>query len=158
MIYFIDTEFIEEQGRLDLVSIGIVAADGRTYYAENSECDLTRANDWFRSHVFPHLRQVQPKTREVIAGEILRFVGDDSPQFWAYGASFDHVLLFQLLKAFNGIPRHWPYFTFELAQVRYDLGNPELPNTNKCMHHALSDALWNKAIYELLAGMTAVVN
>ena len=48
MRYFIDTEFMES-GHLfpiTLLSIGIVAEDGREFYAVNGEADQTLANDW----------------------------------------------------------------------------------------------------------------
>jgi hypothetical protein len=40
MRYWLDTEFIEDGHTIDLISIGIVAEDGRELYAENMECDL----------------------------------------------------------------------------------------------------------------------
>ena len=48
MKYFLDTEFIEDGKTIDLISIGIVAEDGREYYAINSECDFPKANDWIK--------------------------------------------------------------------------------------------------------------
>ena len=46
MDYFYDTEFIEDGQTIDLVSIGIVASDGREYYAVSTDADLSRANPW----------------------------------------------------------------------------------------------------------------
>lgn len=46
MKYFLDTEFIEYQNTIDLISIGIVAEDGREYYAENEQCDFSKQDDW----------------------------------------------------------------------------------------------------------------
>lgn len=53
--YFLDTEFIENGSTIDLISIGIVCEDGRTYYAQNLKCDFTKASDWVWRNVFPHL-------------------------------------------------------------------------------------------------------
>lgn len=39
MKYWIDTEFIERPFTIDLISIGLVAEDGREFYAESSEVD-----------------------------------------------------------------------------------------------------------------------
>lgn len=43
MRYWFDTEFHEEQNSLELISIGLVAEDGRAYYAESSDYDWPRA-------------------------------------------------------------------------------------------------------------------
>ena len=39
MKYYIDTEFIENQNYLELISIGIKCEDGRTFYTESHEVD-----------------------------------------------------------------------------------------------------------------------
>ena len=51
MKYFLDTEFIENGMTIDLISIGVVADDGREYYAINSECDFSKASDWVLQNV-----------------------------------------------------------------------------------------------------------
>ncbi len=60
MKYFIDTEFIEgfhkplfgkKRHFIDLISIGIVAEDGRTYYAVSNEFNPKDADDWVRENV-----------------------------------------------------------------------------------------------------------
>ena len=55
MRYFYDTEFIENGSTIDLVSIGIVAEDGREYYAVSTDADHTKANKWVREHVLDKL-------------------------------------------------------------------------------------------------------
>lgn len=51
--YFYDCEFIEDSKRrtIDLISIGVVAEDGRKFYAINAACDWSKANDWVRVNV-----------------------------------------------------------------------------------------------------------
>ncbi len=39
MKYWIDTEFIERPCTIDLISVGLVAEDGREFYAESNEID-----------------------------------------------------------------------------------------------------------------------
>jgi hypothetical protein len=56
MRYFFDTEFIENGSTIDLISIGIVAEDGRTLHRQNAECDFRKASDWVWRNVFPHLK------------------------------------------------------------------------------------------------------
>src|SRR5688572_12710892 len=65
--YFMDCEFIEDGKTIDLVSIGIVAEDGRELYAESLEADFSKANDWVRENVLAHLWSRQPSKREANA-------------------------------------------------------------------------------------------
>ena len=53
--YWIDTEFIEHPFTIDLISIGIVAEDGREFYAESSEVDWSKASSWTLQTVKPQL-------------------------------------------------------------------------------------------------------
>lgn len=43
MKYFIDTEFVEKPGSIELISIGIVCEDGREYYAISKDFNLKKA-------------------------------------------------------------------------------------------------------------------
>ena len=51
MRYFYDCEFIEDGRTIELVSIGVVAEDGREFYAVSTEFDPERAGSWVRRHV-----------------------------------------------------------------------------------------------------------
>lgn len=55
MRYFYDEEFIDNGSTIDLISIGIVAEDGRELYLQSCEFDSWRASAWVKEHVFPHL-------------------------------------------------------------------------------------------------------
>ncbi|MBM4469905.1 hypothetical protein GS982_20120 [Rhodococcus hoagii] len=57
MRYWYDTEFNEDGSTIDLLSIGIVAEDGREYYAVNADADWPRVlqNDWLMENVAPSL-------------------------------------------------------------------------------------------------------
>ena len=54
--YFYDTEFIEWAGGIELVSIGMVCEDGRTFYAENSAFDERHADQWVEDNVLSQLK------------------------------------------------------------------------------------------------------
>lgn len=87
MDYYLDTEFIEDGRTIDLLSIGIVAADGREFYAASTEADPSRANEWVRSHVLPHLPpsgDAAWMNRAAIRQGLLDFVPDEKPTFWGY--------------------------------------------------------------------------
>src|SRR5690242_17783704 len=53
--YFYDTEFIEDGNTIELVSIGVVAEDGREFYAVSTEFDPGRAGSWVRANVLDKL-------------------------------------------------------------------------------------------------------
>lgn len=57
MKYFYDTEFLDDGSTIELISIGIIAGDGREYYAVNADCDFKRVreDDWLWQNVVPHL-------------------------------------------------------------------------------------------------------
>lgn len=55
MRYFYDTEFIEDGKTIDLISIGIVAEDGRELYLQSVEFDPTQASAWVKEHVLSNL-------------------------------------------------------------------------------------------------------
>jgi 3' exoribonuclease, RNase T-like len=57
MRIFYDCEFIEDGHTIGLISIGLVAEDGREYYAVNSEApwDRIKENDWLVRNVLPSL-------------------------------------------------------------------------------------------------------
>ncbi len=136
MRYFFDTEFIDDGKTIDLISIGIVASDGREYYAESSEADLSRAGDWVVKNVFQHLRGMA-KPRASIAREIVEFVGD-SPEFWADYAAYDWVVLCQLFGTMMDLPESWPMFCRDLQQAK---GTRQISTQDfGTAHDALADA------------------
>lgn len=91
MKYFLDTEFIEDGRTIDLISIGIVAEDGREYFAINRDCDFSKANQWVQDNVINLLPPRNPlptecspqewesslawKSKETIRDEVAAFLG-----------------------------------------------------------------------------------
>jgi hypothetical protein len=145
-----DTEFIEDGRTIDLISIGMVREDGHYLYLENSDCDLSRASDWVRANVLPHLKGgIARMARSEIAEAVRRFAGD-RPEFWAYYADYDWVALCQLFGTMMQLPKGWPMFCLDIKQEAQRLGNPELPSTGKSEHDALADARWNRSAWEVL--------
>ncbi len=55
--YYYDCEFLEDGRTIDLISIGMVADDGREYYAVASDApwDQIRKHDWLVRNVLPSL-------------------------------------------------------------------------------------------------------
>jgi hypothetical protein len=155
MKYFYDTEFIEDGKTIDLISIGIVSEDGRTYYAISNEFDAMKANDWVKENVLAKLElDVELyKSRLQIRDEVAEFIRNDTtvkPELWAYYAAYDHVALCQLFGTMMNLPKHFPMYTQDLKQVCDSLGNPSLPTQGKEEHNALHDAMWNMRAYTFL--------
>lgn len=155
MKFWFDTEFIEDGKTIDLISIGIVADDGRTYYAESAECDHERASEWVETNVIAHLvggDAVKPRSQ--IAAEIVAFVGE-WPEFWAYYADYDWVVLCQLYGTMMDLPDSWPMYCRDLKQLSDSMGIRELPPQAGQEHNALADAVWNKSAWEFVQQLLA---
>lgn len=153
MRYWFDTEFIEDGKTIDLLSIGIVAEDGREFYAE-PVADRWRASDWVQANVLPHLGPMHEMTpRPQVARDVLAFIGTNKPELWAYYADYDWVALCQLFGTMMDLPKGWPMYCRDLKQLCDDLGNPTLPEQGKGEHHALADARWTREAWKFLQAM-----
>lgn len=172
MKYFIDTEFIEDGKTIDLISIGIVCEDGREFYAENSEADLSKASDWVKENVIVHLcSKVPPEkiseawiengggswggllNREELRAEIINFCNPETfgkPEFWAYYADYDWVVFCQLFGTMMDLPTGFPMYCRDIKQECDRLGNPKLPDQEGSEHNALADARWNRDAHRFL--------
>lgn len=162
--YFFDTEFHEDGSTIDLISIGIKCEDGRTYYAVSEDADYRRvqSNSWLMNNVMssiPHiidikegLKPVGPhvKSRETIKNDIINFVGNGKPEFWAWYADYDHVALCQLFGKMIDLPHNFPMFTKDLRQHWEYCGSPELPKQEAGEHNALADAIYNMVIWRYM--------
>ena len=155
MNYFLDTEFAETGGSdsptIDLISIGIVAEDGREYYGESSDFIPSNCNPWVVENVLPHLGpREERKPRSLIREDIMSFIGGDSlPKFWGYYADYDWVVFCWLFGNMVDLPPKFPRFCMDLRQWLGQLGDPDIkPPAPKDEHHALADARWNLSLYE----------
>lgn len=165
MRYWFDTEFIEDGRTIDLISIGIVAEGGRTYYAELIDCDLSRASQWVKDNVIVHLQgEHTQKTRAQVATDIVDFICDGTakdgkrPEFWAYYADYDWVAFCQLFGTMMDLPKGWPKYCRDVKQLCDSLGNPKLPEQTSAEHHALADASWTKEAWEFLTDDVPVLD
>ncbi|MCZ9308290.1 polyadenylate-specific 3'-exoribonuclease AS [Corynebacterium uberis] len=160
MRFFYDTEFIEDGRTIDLVSVGIVAEDGREYYAVSAEFDADAANTWVRENVLDKLPSPDSpvwKSRRQIREEILSFVtttadgAPTKPELWAWVGAYDHVVIAQLWGDMAGLPREMPRYTRELKQLWELAGRPRLPRAPEGVHDALVDARHNLRKFQICA-------
>lgn len=158
MKYFLDTEFAETGGQaqptIDLISLALVAEDGREYYGESSDFQPGNCNQWVAENVLPRLGPPgQRKNRSQIREEVLAFIGGDSiPEFWGYYADYDWVVFCWLFGNMVDLPPTFPRFCKDLKQTYEGLGAPDgvKPPDPEDEHHALADAKWNFQFFTAL--------
>lgn len=180
MRYWFDTEFIEDGKTIDLISIGIVDENGSKLYLQRPEADFDKADDWLMRNVLLNLehfdlasrsRSCWPRPTELnkpqdgrcsdscpwrdpehFKKDILRFIenSEKRPEFWAYYADYDWVVLCQVFGRMIDLPKGWPMFCMDIKQLCVEKGDPKLPEQGKGEHNALADALWNKQAWEFL--------
>ncbi|MDG3011961.1 polyadenylate-specific 3'-exoribonuclease AS [Rhodococcus sp. D2-41] len=154
MRYFYDCEFIEDGRTIDLVSLGMVAEDGREFYAVSTEFDPARAGKWVRTNVLTKLPPPSSqlwRSRARIRDDLVDFLGagaagngrGPSVELWAWIGAYDHVALCQLFGDMPALPQFIPRFTRELKQYWEDHGRPALPGAPDDAHDALADARHN---------------
>jgi hypothetical protein len=162
--YWIDTEFIERPYTIDLISVGLVAEDGREFYAGSNEVDWSKANQWTLLNVRPHL-DGQGMRREEIGNAVRRFCdGDEHPVFWGYFPAYDWVAFSWLFGSMDELPFHYPQLCLDIKQWGIELGEPEMPHQLGAKHHALLDArcfqnmtdIALKAIYDYLSSIPSL--
>lgn len=186
MRYFYDTEFIEDGRTVDLISIGIVADDGREFYAVNADMPVARImrHDWLRQNVVPSLPivkhdgirpfrrpfldsshpDVQPRTRiaRAVRDFILGTDPDELPyvELWADYGAYDHVALCQLFGTMMDLPEGMPMFTHDIQQAASarGLSYKDLPGQESGQHNALADARHVKTMANWLDGFASLDN
>lgn len=152
MRYYLDTEFNEKPGLLELISIGLVNERGDTYYAVSKEWAIYRCNDFVLANVIPYLgvETVDRKLNQEIATDIKAFIGKDPhPEIWGYYADYDWVLFCWLFGTMCELPSHFPHFCMDIKQdmKRLGISRSDLP-LNPGVHNALEDAIWTKRSHE----------
>jgi len=56
MKIFFDTEFTGLHKNTTLISIGLIDEEGRSFYAEFNDYDLSQCDDWIKENVIAHLK------------------------------------------------------------------------------------------------------
>lgn len=175
-VYY-DFEFLETGSALHPISIGMVADDGREYYAIVRDHDTITAaswHDWLFDNVIPSLPVRYPvgrnnrgvwmwdddhpdrdhvKRKPQIADEVRAFLqATPDLELFAWYAAFDHVSLAWLWGPMSDMPGGIPYWTNDLRQEvqRLGLTDSDLPAQPDGVHNALADARHNKVRHDWL--------
>jgi len=141
MRYWFDTEFQDTGRTIALISIGVVAEDGREYYAVSVEYDASLADAWLRENVLQQLGDSPKKSRQKIHQELHTFFAHGgTPEFWADCGEYDWIVLRQLFGVLTDWPEGWPYLAMDIEQWRIQVGAPKFPPQTVGLHNALEDA------------------
>lgn len=169
--FWYDTEFLDNGRTIDLISIGIVAEDGREFYAINEEAPWSqiKAHPWLMDNVVANLppildpEKIRPsrwlfdmadpavKAHARIATDVKRFLLDrnEPVELWGYYPSYDHVVLAQLWGPMVNLPRGIPMKTNCVEQWAEQLEiDGLLPQQTGMAHNALDDAKWHREMWE----------
>lgn len=172
MKIFYDTEFLEDGKTIGLISIGMVAEDGRELYRIVDDENLITVaieHEWLSEHVIPHLPirrggnafdwdwddehsdWPDVRRRHGVAADVRAFIQETpDAELWAWYGAYDHVALAQLFGRMIDLPDGVPMWTNDLKQLVHTLGNPKLPKQEGGLHNALADARWVRDMYALV--------
>lgn len=175
MRYMYDCEFLEDGKTIDLISIGIVAEDGREYCAVSTQFDTRRvaSNWWIMENVMSSIKHDKfvvadfdgaPMVRDIwvtdpaakdrcqIAYDIWEFCckDDKETELWAWYSAYDHVCLAQLFGLMIDLPKGMPMTTFDIKQLHKQAGYCAMPKQPAGLHNALEDARFNVVRYNYL--------
>lgn len=162
---FYDTEFVEDGETIDLISIGIVADDGREFYAVSNEFDTRRVfkHDWLMKNVMSSIghevvdgdiviTDPAAMSRAEIRDGITSFLTGKlgQPELWAWYGAYDHVALAQLFGTMIQLPTGIPMYTNDIMTLVDLAGGVRIPAQVGDNHNALADARFNKVRYDYL--------
>lgn len=178
MKVFFDTEFTGLHQHTTLVSIGMVAEDGKTFYAELNDYDEEQIDSWLESNVLQKLHYKDQKFRpanKFSSREHMRLLGStkqvalaleswlgqfDKVEMWSDCLAYDWMLFNQIFGHAFSIPGNVYYIPFDICTYFKLKGlDPDISREGFIgysvkgeKHNALYDAQVIKACYEKLAG------
>lgn len=143
MKVFLDTEFTGLHQNTTLVSIGLVAENGDTFYAELTDYDESQIDSWLRKNVINNLylediiqgvgSNWDPTTKENIVRGDRQFVAqglrewfkeldgwaNPNPpvEIWSDCLAYDWVLFNELFGGAFGIPENVYYIPFDICTL-----------------------------------------
>jgi hypothetical protein len=172
MKVFFDTEFTGLHQNTTLISIGCVAEDGRTFYAEFTDYDRSQVDQWIRDNVIANTWCEQHNVsydqlpawlmavgnKELISKRLAKWLSQfDRVEMISDCLAYDWVLFCELFGGALNIPKNVYYIPFDLptALLRHekdpDINREEFAGlSGGSKHNALWDAKVIKACWEKL--------
>lgn len=172
MRVFFDTEFTGLHQATTLISIGLVAEDGQTFYAEFTDYDKSQVDDWIHKNVIDNLL-IHPDrnhyykvtdTDAIYQGDSAHITDKlqewlsqwDQVEMWSDCLHYDWVLFINLWGNAFSIPPNVYYIPFDICTmfkifgVDPDVNREAYSGVAGKKHNALHDAQVIKACYERL--------
>lgn len=169
---FFDTEITGLHQNTTLISIGLVAETGQTFYAELTDYDALQVDDWIRENVINKLVlstfdntaslqewKLKADKQTVKYGLIKWFEQFDEVEMWSDCLSYDWVLFCQIFGHVFNIPKHIYYIPFDICTLfkakgidpdisREQFAEKIFQDQTISKHNSLYDAFIIKACYE----------
>lgn len=127
---FFDTEFTGLHQYTALVSIGLVAETGQTFYAELTDYDLLQVDDWLKENVISKLHLTEQDNAAYLKKWLLKgnvrelqdalkswFSQFDKVEIWSDCLSYDWVLFCQIFGHAFQIPQNIYYIPFDICTL-----------------------------------------
>lgn len=136
MYIFADCEFTDFLA-CELVSVGLVAADGREFYAERNDYDEAACNAFVRAAVLPQLGRCHDRvfTREGLRAALLEWLAGFDGGFVCVDHPTDWDLLLDVL---DTTPSGWK--GLHVGQLVDNAKRERYFSAHGGRHHALHDA------------------
>jgi hypothetical protein len=171
MRVFMDTEFTGLRKDTDLISLALIAEDGRAFYAEFNNIDFLSQDAWIKENVYPGLRfqftksmpRLDPdyhaccgypyEVKAYLEEWLMQF---DQVEIWSDCLAYDWVLFCELFGGAMAIPANVYYIPFDICTlfkmrgIDPDINREEFAGLTGQKHNALHDAKVIKACYEKL--------
>lgn len=127
---FFDTEFTGLHQNTTLISIGIVAESGQTFYAELTDYDNTQVDDWIKENVISNLflteydnsaslhewklKGTKQLLRSALTAWLIQF---EHVQIWSDCLSYDWVLFCQIFGHAFQVPKNVYYIPMDICPL-----------------------------------------
>jgi hypothetical protein len=171
---FLDTEFTGLHQNTTLISIGLVAETGQTFYAECTDYDISQVNDWIQENVinnlvladYTHNVNLNEFTikgdKEAVKDALTHWLSQfDQMEIWSDCLAYDWVLFCQLYNGAFGVPKNVFYIPFDISTMfklkgidpdisREEFTKDVFQDATMSKHNALHDAFVIKACYDKL--------
>lgn len=155
---FFDTEFTGLHQRTSLVSIGLIAETGQTFYAELTDYDSLQVDDWLKENVISKLYLTEQDNAAYMQKWLLKgnvrelqdalrawFSQFDKVEIWSDCLSYDWVLFCQIFGHAFQIPKNIFYIPFDICTLFKSKGiDPDISREKFAYGEVYSEMLAKK--------------
>ena len=174
---FLDFEFTSLSQAAIPISMGLIAENGNTFYAEFSGVKTDLLTDWLKEYVVPQLRfehiyesapvldfehHAMKADKQKVAFALQAWLAQfEQVHMWGDCLAYDWMLFCELWGGAERLPANVFYIPFDLATYLMvkgldpDVSREEYAGLAGKKHNALWDAKVMRAIYFKLLGITA---